>query len=144
MPLLSLLTTLNYSPETIECQGFSMVCAEKPCIFLSFLWINEPFLFLGTNCLLITLLQSAKIFIANRPFIHRDMHIIHRQRRYFHKSFYPFPSLYKEKYFFRLTARRSCHFPCVRLPSLFIFYPQYVNKNVDKMHANYTHVHEIC
>ena len=25
MPLLSLLTTLNYSPETIECQGFSTV-----------------------------------------------------------------------------------------------------------------------
>lgn len=32
----------------------------------------------------------------------------------------------------------------MRIPSFFIFYPQYVNKDVDKMYRNYTHVHEIC
>ena len=112
-----------------------MVCAEKPCIFLSFLWINEPFLFLGTNCLLITLLQSAKIFISKSIVIHRNIHIIHKQRQVSHKSLYHVSSLNRRS----LAVFLSYAISAILLSYTFLFfrllYPQYVNKDVDKIYT---------
>ena len=130
MSLLSLLTTLNYSPQTKECQGFSHDFCREPVRFHLYP-VDETDFFshIGTKCLLITFLQSAKIFIANAGIIHRDMHIIHRQEQYFHRSFRHFLSLYKEKLFPTCISAISVLF----LPYRFLRFSSFIHSLCTKM-----------